>query len=285
MNNNILNNKYIMPYITATTSDHLSVNNTGLGNVMFQIASCIGIAVKCNTNIIFNSVNEYCNILYNRYNFNHKNTIFRKVYNKTNFSINFENTVREISHSIYQPDILDTIKNNPSNHIVFGYLEFLEYFDNVVNDIQEIFEPDEESLTIINSKYGHILNDTNRTTISIHFRGKEFLKLGKVYDYDYFKRAIEYFKENVSNPYFLVFTDDKESINLDIFNDIDYEFVKNDYDYLDLWTMSLCKHNIIFNSTFSWWGAFLNKNKGKIVLYKDNTSQNELSFNKIFIGI
>lgn len=46
------NNQYIMPYITAKTSDHLSSKNTGLGNVMFQIASCIGLANKGNRNII-----------------------------------------------------------------------------------------------------------------------------------------------------------------------------------------------------------------------------------------
>lgn len=277
------NNQYIMPYITAKTSDHLSSKNTGLGNVMFQIASCIGLANKGNRNIIFNTVHEYCNILKNRFNFNHNDTILRKVYNITDFSISFPNTIREVSHKYYQNDILETIKNNQFNHIIFGYLEHLEYFNDISSIIQELFEPDINSLNIINSKYGYILNDSTKTTISIHFRGNEFLNLGQTYDYDYFKRAIGYFSTNTSNPYFLIFTDHKESVNLNLFEGLQYEFINNEFDYLDLWTMSLCKNNILFNSTFSWWGAYLNKNKDKIVLHSKNL--HEKQYNRIFTSI
>jgi hypothetical protein len=48
------------------------------------------------------------------------------------------------------------------------------------------------------------------------------------------------------------------------------EFCENNYDYIDIWIMSVCHHNIICHSTFGWWGAFLNKNENKCVIYPND---------------
>jgi hypothetical protein len=43
-------------------------------------------------------------------------------------------------------------------------------------------------------------------------------------------------------------------------------FIENEQDYIDLYLMSLCENNIIANSSFSWWGSWLNKNKEKKII-------------------
>ena len=47
-------------------------------------------------------------------------------------------------------------------------------------------------------------------------------------------------------------------------------FYENNVDYIDLWCMSICNHNILSNSTLSWWGAYINTNKDKLVLYPND---------------
>lgn len=264
-----ISKKYIMPYITAHTSPFLADRNTGLGNAMFQIASCYGLSKKLNTNIIFNNVHIYGNILKERFNYNHKDTILRNVYNLHNYSISFNQTIDEGcgNNKSYSISLVNNIINSSNNSIIQGYLECYSYFEDISEFIKDLFQPDNESLQYINNKYGHILNSESFTPISIHFRGHEFLTIqGHPYDYDYYNRAINYISSKVNNPYFLIFTDDINSIDISKLHIKNYIFITNNVDYIDLWTMSMCKHNILFTSTFSWWAAFLNKNHNKIVI-------------------
>jgi hypothetical protein len=64
---------------------------------------------------------------------------------------------------------------------------------------------------------------------------------------------------------FLVFSDDMEWCKENFIGD-QFIFVEGENDVTDLWIMSYCKHNIIANSSFSWWGAWLNDYKHKIVV-------------------
>lgn len=87
---------------------------------------------------------------------------------------------------------------------------------------------------------------------------------------DYYLKAVARIKELVDNPKFFVFTDNPQWVKAN-FVGIDYKLVKgNPADgwgsHFDMQLMSLCKHNIISNSTYSWWGAFLNDNVDKIVV-------------------
>jgi hypothetical protein len=88
------------------------------------------------------------------------------------------------------------------------------------------------------------------------------------YNSNFFYKAIEFFIEKFNNIHFFVFSNNINSIeNFFINSKIKYTIVSNNIDYIDLWIMSLCKHNIISHSTFSWWGAYLNNNKNKYVIY------------------
>lgn len=111
-------------------------------------------------------------------------------------------------------------------------------------------------------------------SIAIHVRkGKDYLTFDKFKNTcttEYYKKAINIIKEKVNNPVFYIFTDNAEWVK-DNFTDFDYTLVNNNPsigwgNHFDLQLMSICKHNIIANSTYSWWGAFLNQNPGKIVI-------------------
>lgn len=121
--------------------------------------------------------------------------------------------------------------------------------------------------------YKKNIEDCN--SISLHIRRGDYLKKSTEWDFsnvcteDYFKKAIAFIKQHVSNPEFYIFTDDldyaMENYNKDHFHIVDINRGNNSW--RDLYLMSICKHNIMANSSFSWWGAWLNKNPDKIVLH------------------
>lgn len=108
-------------------------------------------------------------------------------------------------------------------------------------------------------------------SVSIHMRLGDYLNLSDLYGNictpAYYQRAVELIKEKVENPTFFLFSNDVKAAaeQLGIDNIVPVEGNTGDKSYLDMYLMSKCKHNIIANSTFSWWGAWLNDNKDKTV--------------------
>ena len=87
---------------------------------------------------------------------------------------------------------------------------------------------------------------------------------------EYYQKAIQLISEKVNHPKFYVFTDNSEWVK-EHFKDFDYTLVEGNPSYgwgshFDMQLMSVCKHNIISNSTYSWWSAFLNVHSDKIVI-------------------
>ncbi len=127
-------------------------------------------------------------------------------------------------------------------------------------------------------------------SVSIHVRCGDYLSpkyvsiYGGICTIEYYKRAIEYIIQTVDNPTFFVFSDDIEWVknNITVNNAI---FVSNNNginSFLDMYLMSICKHNIIANSSFSWWGAYLNKNKNKIVIMPNKWFNSKLPDPNVF---
>tara|TARA_B110000902_G_C14183689_1_gene541481 strand:+ start:201 stop:1115 length:915 start_codon:yes stop_codon:yes gene_type:complete len=113
-------------------------------------------------------------------------------------------------------------------------------------------------------------------SISIHVRRGDYVKLNHSCSLGYFDDSIIYIEERIDNPIFYVFSDDinwcKKSLSFKskpIFIDDQYKLE----DYHELMLMKYCKHNIISNSSFSWWGAWLNENTNKIVIYPDKIKE------------
>jgi len=113
-----------------------------------------------------------------------------------------------------------------------------------------------------------------KISCSIHIRRGDYLtdnttnKVHGVLGLDYYKRATKLLENKGISPQYYVFSDDIKwaEDNLDIKNLIFIKSPKQRVPNEDIYLMSLCNHNIIANSTFSWWGAWLNQNRDKVVI-------------------
>lgn len=116
---------------------------------------------------------------------------------------------------------------------------------------------------------------TNNQSVSLHIRRGNYVNVESVNKVhgttklNYYYEAIKAIAKICEQPVFYIFSDDinwaKENLKLSYKHVyIDHNSAKKDYE--DLRLMSACKHNILANSTFSWWGAWLNVNKEKIII-------------------
>lgn len=147
-----------------------------------------------------------------------------------------------------------------TNHHYYlgGYWQSEKYFKNIENIIKDNLEPTDSIKDKLLSSY------PVSNSVSIHIRRTDYLALSTIHhvqSISYYEEALNLIKyKNI-----LVFSDDIDwcKQNLKFQNMI---FVENNDNIEDMWLMSLCEHNIIANSSFSWWGAWLNKNKNKTVI-------------------
>jgi hypothetical protein len=108
--------------------------------------------------------------------------------------------------------------------------------------------------------------------VSVHVRRGDYVSdknansLMGVLPVNYYLSAIRHMRENVKDAYFYFFSDDLDWVKDNVQTDANCEFVEAGTDYIELDLMSQCRHNVIANSSFSWWGAFLNQNPEKIVV-------------------
>lgn len=155
------------------------------------------------------------------------------------------------------------------------------YFAGIEDYVREAFQ-----FKNVSEKNLDFLKDlATVNTVSLHIRRGDYLKnpIYGVCDENFHSSAINWINERVESPIFIVFSDDVEWCNeyLKQFN-INYRMVdwnKGWDSYQDMFLMSQCKHNIIANSTFSWWGAWLNTNKNKIVVAPNRwTTNNQMDY-------
>lgn len=131
----------------------------------------------------------------------------------------------------------------------------------------------------------HIREIALTSSVSIHVRRGDFLNseninlFGEVCNNAYFEKAIELIKTKISHPHFFIFSNDMEWVKIHLPKE-NVTYITNNIgqdSWKDMYLMSLCKHNIISNSTFSWWGAWLNKNKDKIVISPSRFLKNDIA--------
>lgn len=170
-----------------------------------------------------------------------------------------------------------------------GYWQSEYYFDSIADlirrDLQLNFELDEANKIIENQ-----IN--NSASVSLHIRRGDYLavssnaKIYNVCSLEYYQSAMNYLNDKYKELTFFIFSDDiswaKENFKNGNFKIVD---INQNNPHADLYLMSKCKHNIIANSSFSWWGAWLNSFEDKVVVspkkwYKDSTT-NKNAINSI----
>jgi hypothetical protein len=166
-------------------------------------------------------------------------------------------------------------KTNLPIYIQGGFVS-LKYFDKYRDIFLKEFLP-KNDISGKNKEFAEHISSCN--SVSVHIRRGDYVfdetanKKNGLLALDYYERAIDIIKSKIDDPVFFVFSNDKEWAAGNFKFDGQIAFVNHNNDefgYEDVRLMSLCKSNIIANSTFSWWGAYLNLNPEKIVIAPQN---------------
>lgn len=174
-----------------------------------------------------------------------------------------------------------TNKNN--KNCLDGYWQNEIYFKDIRKIILNDFSLKKESSNF--KKLKNIILNTN--AISVHIRRGDYAKRRKTKKYHgllplkYYQKAVSYIIKKINNPYFYVFSDDIDWVKTNFKTSYPTHFVSQPNKLTnaeELILMSCCRHNIIANSSFSWWGAWLNKNPSKIIIAPRKWFRKEASF-------
>lgn len=168
-----------------------------------------------------------------------------------------------------------------------GYWNSEKYFKDIEPVIRKEFTL-KDKLNEEAQKILAMIRENN--SVSLHIRRSDYLteKISKIFEIgslEYYTRAINEINERVAQPYFFIFSDDIDWAKNNLTIAQPHFFVSNEKikDYEEINLMSNCQHNIIANSTFSWWGAWLNNNSKKIVIAPQAWFKNNLEESKDII--
>jgi hypothetical protein len=223
----------------------------GLGNQMFQISNALSQSWDNDAICIFNPKS------YTPLQGNNTSKYVSNIFRNINFTYDELITKRhnEITWSYYEKPKLSTDTE------FYGYYQSSKNFIKYKNKIIDIFSPSDEKINELKNKYPEI---NLENTLSLHIRRGDYINsptIHPVISKSYVNEALNIIGEY---SHLFIFTDDKNWV-LNNLNSENITIVQ-DEDYDEMWLMSLCKNNIISNSTFSWWGSYLNKNKDKRVI-------------------
>jgi len=256
----------------------------GLGNQLFQYAFGQYAAQKLNTEVLYHAQTKLI----------HKNFTQRELdIEKFDLPINFikgefdEKSIfyfknlsryeRKLTQffpfinkkvKIQSPNIHEPVKDIKDNCYYEGYWQNSIYPDSISELLKSKIELSKASYNKLNDI---IIEIENSNSVGIHIRRDDYIKIPantKIYnicDVDYYKKAMDHIEKKISNPRFFIFTQDIEWAKENFIGD-QFHFITGNSGIEDMIIMSRCQNQIIANSTFSWWAAYLNKNSNKIII-------------------
>lgn len=275
--------------------------NGGLGNQMFQYATAKALAMMRKTDLILDvdefDTDELRDYELDKYNINAKavsrrtgseikmlnpKTLFMKVMKKLKLSNLIKGYYLE-SSMLFDENINDRVGYDT---YLEGYFQSEKYFQIIRGILLNEFEFKNEISDYAQQLKRQIENST--ISVSLHIRRGDYvlngnaLNLHGVCSIDYYRVAIGYLGVRFNEIRFFIFSDDidwvKKSLRID--GAVYVERQEKRMPHEDIYLMSLCNHNIIANSSFSWWGAWLNQDESKVVIapkrwFLDDTMQSQ----------
>lgn len=253
----------------------------GLGNQFFQYAvgRSLSVANKCELKLDATGFKEYKLHKYSLNNFNIKEVF------ATDDELKYFTAKPNWLISKYAP-FLTSKKYVPEGEFGYhgrilklkgdvyleGYWQTEKYFQSIQKMIRDEFSVRHE-ISGIDFEIAKKMKEVN--SVSIHVRRADYVSNPQAKamhgncSLEYYQKAVDLISKSVEKPVFFVFSDDYEWVKDNVHTGFETIFVHHnnaDKNYEDLRLMSTCKHNIVANSSFSWWGAWLNNNPAKIVV-------------------
>jgi len=256
----------------------------GLGNQLFQYAAGKSLSIFHDTELKLDLgwFDRYNERLYELNNFNidasiaspHEANRYTGMY-KSKINRIFWRIKQKLFYlSIYnelQFHFDENFFNTPKNVYIQGYWQSQKYFadiDNLIRDNFLFITPQ----TGQNIEVAKLITSLN--SVSLHVRRGDYISspgiknLYESLDMSYYSQCIDEMTAKIKNPHFFIFSDDPDWVQENFKIKYKHTIIKHNehnMSFEDLRLMALCKHHIIANSTFSWWGAWLSRNSGKIV--------------------
>ncbi len=260
----------------------------GLGNQMFQYAAAKSLSIQTDSSLYFDTslldlnkdaTDDFTPRKFDLNIFKNINNLLIEKINHTSFKIGkkvFSNRgLFSTRIQIYNEPHFHADKNyfNIQPPVVLtGYFNSEYYFKQIKDILLNDFNFPDINVDDNNFKIKKCIEEND--FVAIHIRRGDYLK-PKVTSYhglcslEYYQQAIEYFKKNNPMINLCFFSDDpqwvKDTFTKKYNNCIIIEGNTDENSWKDMYLMSLCKHHIIANSTFSWWGAWLSLHKDKMV--------------------
>lgn len=249
----------------------------GLGNQLFQIFATIAYSIVSKNQFKFVNLHKLgsgdTTIRYTYWN-----TFLKRL---TPFLINNNdlpkfNVIREKN---FRYNNIDTHELTNKNIVLYGYFQSYKYFQNHYEMICRIIGLDALKQNVAHKN--NFSKEELERTISMHFRLGDYKKLTNIHpivSYTFYDKCLEYMETKlVEESYTILYfceEEDVEEVSKTIdklkqkFTNFVFQRGENTLeDWEQMILMSCCQHNIIANSSFSWWGAYFNSNPNKIVCY------------------
>jgi len=261
----------------------------GLGNQMFQYAAGRALSLKCECDLLLD-ISAFTN-----YGL-HQGFELQRVFNCTT-GIATETDVRKVlgwqSPSFVRRIVLRSsmekfrseefvvephfqywsgINDLTEDCYLYGYWQTEKYFAAEAEQIRKDFTfklPMESN----NAELAQHISQVN--SVSLHVRRGDYVSNSKniathgLCSLEYYLVAIQHIAKHIECPHFFIFSDDIAWVKDNLKIDFPHQYVDHNYgaeSYNDMRLMSMCKHHIIANSSFSWWGAWLNPKVDKVVI-------------------
>jgi hypothetical protein len=271
----------------------------GLGNQLFQFAFGKYVSYKLNTVVKYDihTENGYSKFTQRTFGLKdiildheiaNENDVTKFRYFRNKFLARIERKLIQkapiINPKYIIQDLFMPISNSPKfkdNCYYDGYWQSEKYFKPIESIIRQEFN---QSLKL-DENNASLLHDIEYSeSVSLHIRRGDYISNSinkKIYSectLEYYKQAILFISSKIMNPTFYVFSDDLDWVKLN-FKEKIFRIVDNSTKSpeTDLFLMSRCKHHIIANSSFSWWGAWLNNQPKKIVIAPKTWYINKMS--------